>query len=148
LLLLLQGKKVLRVLKTQQQTLRDSSIQIICIPSKTMIFIWSHNSYNRESLQKHTTWVTDKACSESYWQCFLRWPRASTPEPWRRREKHGHRADPARGTSPVCLRCCGSTCCLRFHPVQGRYSLTTWMNEWKNSLFPCAQVNMHMVDMN
>jgi hypothetical protein len=36
------------VLKTQQQTLRDSSSQTLCLSSKTMIYLWSqHSSYNR-----------------------------------------------------------------------------------------------------
>ncbi len=61
LLLLLQAKDVPRVLKTQQQTLCDSSIRTLCLPSKTMFYLWSHSSYNRVSLQKCTSCVTYKA---------------------------------------------------------------------------------------
>ncbi len=49
------------VLKIWQQTLHNGSIRTLCLPCKTMIYLWSHSSYNRVSLQKCTTWVTDKA---------------------------------------------------------------------------------------
>jgi hypothetical protein len=54
-----------QVLKTQQQTLRYGSIQTLCLPSKTMIYLWSHSSYNRVSLPKCTTWATDKAAYQA-----------------------------------------------------------------------------------
>ncbi len=34
------GKRCSWVLKTQQQTLCNGSIQKICLPSKTMIYLW------------------------------------------------------------------------------------------------------------